>query len=203
MKQATPLDTKSIRVHHATTTWKRFRRFLFSLSLPRLSLGAVKMFSTFLRHPFFSYVFVFHDRRPKRWRAVWRRKFFSLFCWTECVRGNKKEEEEEEEKLNSHFGQQQWEHLRSILISDGKVNFPISRRRRRQRPCMCVHEEQFTTRSVENLVEIVKNFNDTTGFIFSTAQERRKVLHHSGSVLFDDIVLRTEKLGHWPNWCSN
>lgn len=90
----------------------------------------------------------------------------------------KQKEEEEEEKLNSRFVQQQWEHLRSILISDGKVNFPISRRRRRQqqqRTCMCVHEEQFTTRSVENLVEIVKNFNDTTGFIFSTAfRERRK-----------------------------
>lgn len=35
--------------------------------------------------------------------------------------------------------------------------------------CVSVHEEQFTTQSVENLVEIVKNFNDTTGFIFSTA----------------------------------
>lgn len=30
------------------------------------------MFSTFLRHPFFSYVFVFHDRRPKTERAVER-----------------------------------------------------------------------------------------------------------------------------------
>jgi hypothetical protein len=29
------------------------------------AVGAVKMFSTFLRHPFFSCVFVFHDRRPK------------------------------------------------------------------------------------------------------------------------------------------
>lgn len=37
-----------------------------------------------------------------------------------------------------------------------------------------MHEEPFTTRSVENLVEIVKNFNDTTGFIFSTACEIRK-----------------------------
>lgn len=51
-----------------------------------------------------------------------------------------------------------------------------------------MHEEPFTTRSVENLVEIVKNFNDTTGSIFSTACERRKerkkrVLHRSVGAL--------------------
>ena len=40
--------------------------------------------------------------------------------------------------------------------------------------CVC-NEEQFTTRRVENLVEIVKNFNDTTGFIFSTACAKTNV----------------------------
>jgi hypothetical protein len=76
-----------IRVHHATTKRQRFSTiFLFSLShaASYMRSSAVKMFSTFLRHPFFSYVFVFHDRRHKakellsRCGLDRRRKFFVL-----------------------------------------------------------------------------------------------------------------------------
>ena len=54
------------------------------------------------------------------------------------------------------------------LISDGKNIFPIFPFLR-SLVCMCVNEEQFTTPSKENLVETREEFNDTTGFIFSTA----------------------------------
>lgn len=115
-----------------------------------LAFFFVKMFSTFLRHPFFSYVFVFHDRRPKTERAVERAPqpagqgeekkllfvlvllFLLWIASSDVVRRRKTYGKVHEEK-RSLDGQK--------YFSD----FPFD-----SRACVCVNEEHFYNK--ENLV---------------------------------------------------
>lgn len=124
-----------------------FLSLLHSLSFPhRLSLGVrsfgvlVKMFSTFLCHPFFSYVFVFHDRRPKRWRAAEENIFFllSLFA-VELNRMSVSEKQKRKKKSRRKKKKKRsWIHEHKLLWKSKFSDFTSSTTAKGELVCVCM-----------------------------------------------------------------